>query len=242
MSTSPELRALHDRLLEVMPDGAEHKEGDCPLCTVTAADETHRTQGGVMPEFTQADIDAAVAAATGPLQQRLGELEAQAQQSEVGQAVAAAVADKDTQITDLQTQLDAAVAGRTAAESKLTEAEQFWTDAIAAHEEAVATAARKETRIGQAKDIGVFNDDYIVANADRFAQMSDDDFAARIEEWKLIAAAAGDGAKGEGKAPAQTAMVASRTDQAGSTPGSVLGRLAELRARNANLRTVGGHA
>jgi uncharacterized coiled-coil protein SlyX len=235
MSTTTELRALHDRLLEVMPDGAEHKEGDCPLCTVTAADETNRTQGGVMPEFTQADMDAAVAAATSPLQQRLTELEAQAQESEVGKAVASALADRETQITDLQTQLDAATAGRTAAESKLTEAEQFWTDAIAAHEEAVAVASRKESRITQASEIGVFSDDYIAQNADRFAAMSDADFAARLDEWKLIASQAG-----EGKAPPkQTAMVASRTDVGAGKP-SALTRLAEIRARNIDLRTVGG--
>lgn len=238
MSTNNELRAFHDRLLEVMPSGAEHKEGDCPICSVTAA-ETIRTQGGVMPEFSQADIDAAVAAATGPLQQRLAELEAQAQESEVGKAVAQAVGEKDTLITDLQTQLDTATAARTAAETKLAETEKYWVDAIAAHEEAVAVAARKETRIGQAAELGVFNDEYIAANADRFAAMSDEDFAARIEEWKLIAASA---KPGEGKTPpATTAMVASRSDNAGSnTAAARLGRLAELRARNVDLRSLGG--
>lgn len=237
MSANNELRALHDRLLELMPDGAEHQEGDCSLCTVTAADETHRTQGGVMPEFTQADIDAAVAAATSPLQQRLTDLEAQAQEGEVGKAVATAVAEKETQITDLQTQLDAATAGRTAAESKLAETEQYWTAAIAAQEEAVAIAARKDTRIGQASEIGVFSEEYLAQNSDRFAAMSDADFAARLDEWKLIAAQAG----GETQAPpATTAMVASRTDQPGVKPSSTLGRLAEMRARSVDLRAVGG--
>jgi uncharacterized coiled-coil protein SlyX len=237
MSTNTELRALHDRLLEVMPQGAEHKEGDCPICSVTAA-ETIRTQGGVMPEqFTQSDLDAAVAAATGPLQQRLAELEAQAQESEVGKAVAQAVGDKDNQIADLQTQLDTATATATATETKLAETEQYWVEAIAAHEEAVATAARKEQRIGQATELGVFNADYIAANADRFAAMSDDDFAARIDEWKLIAAS---NQLGNGAAPATTAMVASRTDTAASTTGSKLSRLAELRARHVDLRSLGG--
>ena len=191
-----------------------------------------------MPEqFTQADLDAAVAAATGPLQQRLADLEVQAQESEVGKAVAQAVGDKEAQIADLQAQLDTATAARTTAESKLAETEQYWVDAIAAHEEAVAVAARKEARISQASEIGVFNDDYIAANADRFAAMSDEDFAARIEEWKLIAAAA---QPGEVKTPppATTAMVASRTGD--STGGSKLSRLAELRARNIDLRSMGG--
>jgi uncharacterized coiled-coil protein SlyX len=237
MSTTNELRALHDRLLEVIPQGAEHKEGDCPICSVTAA-ETIRTQGGVMPEqFSQADLDAAVAEATGPLQQRLADLEAQAQESEVGKAVAQAVGEKQTQIADLQTELDTATAARTAAETKLAETEKYWVDAVAAHEEAVVVAARKEQRIGQATELGVFNADYIAANADRFAAMSDDEFTARIEEWKLIAASA---KPGETKTPpATTAMVASRTDT-GTHPSSKLNRLAELRARNVDLRSLGG--
>jgi uncharacterized coiled-coil protein SlyX len=237
MSTNTELRALHDRLLEVMPQGAEHKEGDCPICSVTAA-ETIRTQGGVMPEqFTQSDMDAAVAAATGPLQQRLAELEAQAQESEVGKAVAQAVGERETQIADLQTQLDTATAARTAAETKLAETEKYWVDTIAAHEEAVTMAARKEQRVGQATELGVFDAKYIEANADRFAAMSDEDFAARIDEWKLIAASA---KPGEGKTPpATTAMVASRTET-GTDTASKLSRLAELRARNVDLRTLGG--
>lgn len=237
MSTNTELRALHDRLLEQMPDGAEHNKSDCSLCAVTAA-ETNCIQGGVMPEqFTQSDLDAAVAAATNPLQQRLAELEAQAQDTEVGRAVTAAVAEKDTQISDLQGQLDTATAARTAAEHKLTETEQYWVDAIAAHEEALAVAARKEQRVSQAADIGVFNDEYIATNADRFAAMSDEDFAARIEEWKLIAAAA----KPVGTPPpAQTAFVASRTEQPATDVASKLGRLSELTARRVDLRTLGG--
>lgn len=189
-----------------------------------------------MPEqFSQADIDAAVAAATGPLQQRLADLEVQAQESEVGKAVAQAVGEKQTQIADLQTQLDTATAARTTAETKLAETEKYWVDAIAAHEEAVVVAARKEQRIGQATELGVFNADYIAANADRFAAMSDDEFAARIDEWKLIAASASPGQT----PPATTAMVASRADT-GSDASSNLNRLAELRARNVDLRSLGG--
>jgi hypothetical protein len=189
-----------------------------------------------MPEqFTQQDLDAAVTAATGPLQQRLAELEAQAQDTEVGRAVAAAVAEKDTQITDLQTQLDTTTAARTAAEAKLTETDQFWANAIAEHEQAVAIAARREERIGKASELGVFNDDYIAANADRFAAMSDDDFAARLDEWRLIAASAK-----PDQIPDRTAFVASRTDKTPSTAGAKLSRLAELTAKQVDLRSLGG--
>lgn len=192
-----------------------------------------------MPEqFTQEDVDAAIAAATSPLQQRLAELEAQAQESEVGKAVAQAVGEKESQIADLQGKLDSATAAATTAESRLAETETFWADAIAAHEAAVVTAARKEQRIGQATELGVFSADYVAANADRFAAMSDEDFAARIEEWKLIASVAKPA--GETTAvPATTAMVAARTEP-NHAAGSKLNRLAELRSRQVDLRSLGG--
>lgn len=236
MSETTELRALHDQLLEAKPDGAAHDEATCPLCAVSAADQSDANQGGVMPDqFTKADIDAAVAAAKGPLQQRLAELEAQAQETEVGKAVAAAVTEKDTQITELQTQLDTATAARTTAESKLTEAEQFWTEAIAAHQEAVAIAARRDERVSQASELGVFNDEYITKNADRFAAMSDDDFAARLDEWRLIAK----DVKPTG-IPDRTAMSASRAEPGAGSSTSGLHRLAELRLKRVDPRRLGG--
>lgn len=194
-----------------------------------------------MPEtFTQDELDAAVAAASAPLQQRLAELEAQVQETEVGRAVTDAVAAKETTIAELQQQLDAAVAARTTAESTLTETEQYWADAIAAHEAAVELAARAQERAAKAKELGVFNDEYIAENAERFAAMTDEDFNARIEEWQLIASKREPvGFKAAvSNIPAQTALVASRPDA--TATGSALGRLAELKARRVDPRTLGG--
>lgn len=242
MSTSSELRVIHDRLLEVMPDGAEHNASKCSLCAMeTDPNPDHaRTPGGVMPEtFTQEDLDAAVAAASSPLQQRLVELEAQVQETEVGRAVAEAVAAKETAVIELQQQLDAAVAARTTAETKLTETEQYWADAIAAHEAAVQLAARAQDRAAKAKELGVFNDEYIDANAERFAAMSDEDFGDRLEEWKLIAKRETPGlAAAASKIPAKTALAASRAEA--PKTGSALGRLAEFKARGVDPRTLVG--
>lgn len=240
MSTPNELRVIHDRLLEVIPDGAEHNTANCALCAKETAEESDRTPGSVMPEtFTQEDLDAAVAAAQTSLQQRLAELEAQVQETEVGRAVAEAVAAKEAEIADLQTQLDAAEAARTTAQSKLTETEQYWSDAIAAHETAVELAARAETRTAKAKELGVFSEEYIAKNAERFAAMTDEDFNARIEEWQLIAKREASGFKAAASPiPQTTALVASRADA--PKPGSALGRLAEMKARRVDPRTLGG--
>lgn len=233
MSTTTGLKALHDRLMAHRPDGADHDEENCSFCREGVTDST--TTGGPMPEtFTQGDIDAAVTAATDSLQKRLSELESQAQETEVGRAVAEATATKDTEISTLQQQLDTATAERTAVESKLTETETFWTDAITAQQAAVELAQRREKRMAEAKAAGVFDEDYLTKNADRFAAMSDDDFAARLDEWRLIAAKSGSGTS----QPVQTALVASATNETPSQSG--LSLIPEMRLSGVDPRTLTG--
>lgn len=236
MSTAIGLKALHDRLLDLKPDGAEHDKSTCSLCALEVIEDT--TPGGSMPEaFSQEDLDAAIAAATGPLQKRLGELEGQVQESEVGRAVAEATEAKDAEISRLQQAVDAAEAARTAAENKLSETEQFWTDSIAAQEAAVELAARKGQRVAEASEAGVFSEDYITENADRFAAMSDEDFKARMEEWRLIAAKAGD--TPAPPAPARTALVAA-AQPSHPDANKVLSYIGELNQRRVDPRTLGG--
>lgn len=239
MSTNRELKGLHDQLLEQMPEGAEHDESDCSLCAMEADESHDTTPGGLMPEsFTQEEVDAAVAAATAALHTRLEELGAQVQETEVGRAIAAAVADKETSISELQAQLDAAEAARTAAESQLTETKQFWVDAIATHEQELTFAARRDERITQAKEAGVFSEDYVADNADRFAAMADDDFANRLTEWRLIAAKPAEPVA-PSKIPATTALSASQVDLTVPRT-SQLGLIGEMRAKRIDPRTLGG--
>lgn len=239
MSTTHELKVLHDRLLAEKPEGVEHDADDCVLCALEDPD-IQATPGGSMSEsFTQEDVDAAVAAATADLQKRLSDLEGQVQETEVGKAVADAIAPKDASIGELQSKLDAAEAARTAAEAKLTETEQFWSDAIAEQQQAVAFAARRDARVAAAKEASVFSDEYIAEHADRFAAMEDADFTARLEEWRLIAAERG--AKGDGvtaKVPATTALQASRVEE--HKPVSALSYITDLRTHRQDPRVLGG--
>lgn len=194
----------------------------------------------MQPEtFTQEDIDAAVAAATSGLQQRLGELEAQVQESEVGKAIATATAEKDAAIAELQNKLDAAEAAKTAAETKLAETEQYWSTAIAEHEAAAALAIRKEQRVTEARNANVFSEEYVLANADRFAAYSDEDWQERLAEWALIASQGAVTASKPGK-PATTALQASRAETAGTAKGSNLALLTQLRAEHIDPRALGG--
>lgn len=239
MSIQSELKVLHDQLLASKPEEATHDEATCPLCAVEA-DATHDTNsGGSMPEsFTQADVDAAVAAATSDLQKRLEELGAQVRDTEVGQAVADAVTAKETEVSELQDKLDAAEAARTAAENKLSETEKFWADAIAEAEEAAQVAARRDERVAEAKKAGLLSETYIDENADRFAAMSDEDFKGRLDEWRAIAAATG------GKTadiPTKTALEAARAT-GDDKPASALAYIGDLRRDRIDPKTLIGGA
>lgn len=179
-----------------------------------------------MGEFTQEDMDAAVAAAiadaTSSMNQRIAELEAAAMETEVGKAVAEAVTAKDAEISDLQAKLDAAEAAKTAAEARVTELEA----AEAKRLEDELTAARREERVAKAKEIGVLSDEYVDKNADRFAAMSDDEWAGRVDEWAAIADAAG--SSKTPPPPSATVLEATRISTSGES-GSALSLIGAMR-------------
>lgn len=236
-----ELLALHAQLLQAKPEGVEHDEASCPLCAMDEVASTTNTPGGeVSDTFTQEQVDAAIASAvaeaTSPLQDRLAELEKAAQDTEVGQAVAAAVAPLEERVAALQAELDEANVRATAAEQARAEVETFWAEAIASEQERAAREARKAERVEQAKAAGVLSEEYIAANADRFSEWSDDEFAARLDEWSQVASLA----KGEaGEIPGSTGFRADReTASAATTTGSSLGLLREMRRGQADPRSL----
>ncbi len=253
-SVSNPLKELHDRLMADKPDGAVHDEAQCPICAMETIDNTapgadgptNGPQGGSMTTFTQEQMDAAVAAAvaeattaatadTEALKTRVAELESAQQSTEVGKAVADATAPLSTQIADLQGQLDEAVLARTAAEEAKTNLEEWWKTEIEAHQTAEAAAARKDERVTKVKEAASFPDEYLEANADRFAAMSDEDFEARLEEWRTIAPAAA-----ATPIPGETVLTAAREGANGATTnnGSMLGELGSLRHSLTDPRTL----
>jgi hypothetical protein len=224
MSTA--LKAIHDQLLAEQPEGAVHDEQTCPFCVLEALEASgQEPEGGLMGQFTQEELDAAIAAATTPLQTRLAELEAAAQETEVGKAVADATEPLNTRITELEGQLDATTIEKAAAEEAKTKVEEFWATAVAEHEAATVAAARRDERLTKLKEVAPEKaHEYLESNADRFAAMADEDFDARIEEYRAIAAKEG----GSDEIPVQTALVAAR-ESAAPANGSMLGEIPNLR-------------
>jgi len=198
-----------------------------------------------MGDFTQADIDAAVASAKADdeakmvaLQTQVDALTAASKETEVGQAVAAAVAEKETEISALQSELDMTKTALLAAEESKTAIVAFWTEAIAAQELEDAAAMQRAERLTRAKAADrpdVFDDAYVEAQADHLASLSDEDFAARLAEWKVVFDAMKNGKKKT--PPANCAIQASREPDDNHT-GSALSAIGTMRSAGVDARKL----
>lgn len=229
----------HDEVLQQNPE-TPHDESTCDICIAMADDDPQggRTVSG--ETFTKADLDAAVAEAIAPFVARVQELEAADHEAEVDAKVAAAKAEVETQLAEVQIKLDEAQIKLQAAEEKATAAEaqaetvqKAWDDEKAAVEAAEALEAKKEERVAEVKEVASFDDDYLTANAERWANMEDDIFKATLEDYKTVAAKAG---KSAGTTiPTRTVLETASRDGGGK---SALGRMTEMYAAGYDPRRV----
>lgn len=141
----------------------------------------------------KAAVDKAVADATGPLQAELAELKGQTAEQQIAAAVAAATAEKDTAIGELQTKLDAATLEAATEKKSREDLEAFLTAEKETLDAKAEADARKDARIEEVKAAELaFTDEWLTENADRLAAMSDDDWAAQLDSWKVLANKASD--------------------------------------------------
>ncbi len=235
-----ELKILHDKLLAERPEGVTHEKDSCPLCAIDSLiteENINSPEGGNVSEgktYTEAELNAKVEAATSGLVAKLAELEGSQKQSEVDKALNEAKAQADAKINELQASLDAAVVEATKAKEDKAAVEQFWAEAIAEDTKNKEIASRKEERLVKIAEVASLPEKYLEDNADRFAAMSEEDFVARLEEWKVIAA------KTEDIIPKKTALTAAREDggDSSNTNGSMLGEIAGMRRHLVDPRTL----
>jgi DNA repair exonuclease SbcCD ATPase subunit len=200
------LKSLHDQLLAEKPEDAKHDF--CPLCAMTEEDLEKETS--LTTTYSEEDLKTEVAKATAALETRIKELEASQQVSETESKVAevkaeaaAELAELQTKLDGIQSQLDEKVLEATA-EKNRADGMLSWLEGEAkAAEEREAAAARMDERLAQVKAAAEFPEDYLDANKERFAAMSDEDFALAVEGWKTIS---GKPSSTDGKIPAETAM------------------------------------
>lgn len=186
--TPAELKAIHDLLLSTKPD-LPHPP--CALCDI---DKETKPMGDTLTkdELDAAVADAvaaanaaadqriadAVAEATAPLTTELETLRLAAAGSELESAVAAATATLTDQVATKQSELEAAQATVAAV---TTERDALLADK-AEFEDAIAIAARKDERVAAVADIVTFPETFIAAQADAWAALDDDGWAAKLEE------------------------------------------------------------
>lgn len=191
-----------------------------------------------MKTFTEdelkAAIDEAVAKATAELQEKVKTFEASVQESEVEGKIEAAKAELQTKVDELQGQLDAAVLEAKTEKDNREAIEAWLAEEATKAEQAKEIAARREDRVAKVKEVADFPEDYLEKNADRFAAMSDEDFEARLEEYREIAEKAGKG----GGIPSKTALQAAREDKATGRKGTGVSEVFGLRFQGIDPRTL----
>lgn len=235
MSTT--LQSLHDFMLEGKPEGASHDASTCPFC-VTGEVASATSNGGNVSDktYTEQEINDLLAKVSG-LEAKVTELTASSEATELDQRIAEAKAELETQVTDLQSKLDAAMAESGAHKKNYDELTEYLDTEVKAAAEAAALEGRKAERVEAVKEVASFSDEYLDANAERFAAMSDEAFAAAIEDWKVVAEAASAKPASEKKTelPAATAMTAARDNTTDDNP---LHEVLSLRSMGVDARTV----
>lgn len=192
-----------------------------------------------MSEYSQEQLDAAVAAAVAPLKEQIAAFEVKASTSELETQIAEAKAEADRQVAELQAKLDSAVLEASEA-AKANQDLVAYLESVKSEQEAAAElASRKEERLATVRDAASFPDDYIEANAERWAALDDAAFEALVSDWRAIAKKEDKPEGGSSAAEAEalfasTAMHASRNDDQASKPAykevfSFLGQGADLR-------------
>lgn len=221
-----DLKALHDLLLAGKPEGATHP-ADCPVCAITPAREE-----ATLKTYTEDELRAAIDAAVGDLRGELDTFrasqEAQAVEARITKAVTEATEPLSTQVSELQAKLDASVLETAAEKAK---ADALEAEKVAAAE-AATVAARKDERLTKVKEVANFPEAYLDSNADRFAAMSDEEFEARLEEYRQIAVKA----TGTDGLPLKTALKA--TTGTDSKPTSAVADLFAMRRAGIDPRTL----
>lgn len=199
------VKELHDKLLEAMPEGANHPQ-DCPICS--AGDGTTCNHQSEVSMFTQEDMDAAVANAVTPLKDTIADLQKKMEAEAAADAHASEKAELEAKINEFQVQLDKAVLDATSAKTEYDNLVAFLNETIAAAEAEEAQKAKKAGRVQKMKTYA-FSDEQVEERADRWAAMSDEEFDTYVSDLEALGAkAVAEAEDAQTTLPTATAMTA----------------------------------
>lgn len=204
---------MHDELLRAKPEGASHNADICPFCVDKATENTStvpdpsRSHGGpdvsenqpvpnehggrdthpmsntMTTETHEALLAKAVADATSTTEAAL------ATKTEEAKSLAAKVEELESDNASLKAdndrlngELDTAQVSLKAANEKVTQLEAD----IAAKDEAAAKAEIASKRAEQVKNLKLYDDEYVTERASAWAELTDEDWASRLDEWSKL--------------------------------------------------------
>jgi chromosome segregation ATPase len=231
-------KELHDRWMELMPEGAKHDPDDCVLCQLMEENDTAtRKVGDFMSDkdYTKEDMDAAIAAAVKPFEDRLSELEGAKAEEALEAKIAEARTELETKVAELQTELDVKVAECEAAKKDAEDLKAFLTAEDERIKEEAAKETRKTERLDKVKENAKYSDEYLAAHADRWAEQSDEEFAGFIADLEA-AGVTGDKSDKDDKIPTDNKLTTSR--ETASKTDSALSGLLELRRAGIDARRI----
>lgn len=217
-------KVLHDQLLELMPEGAQHDASSCPICQgLETATDNGNPQGGAdvsektyTEEQVQALVDARVASATEELRTQLDEFKQSQEASEVEARIAAAKSEADEQVAEIQKKLDEAVLK---AEQATKERDEIlaWLENEKVNQEREAEVARlRDERKARVAEVVEFPESYVAERVEQWASLSEEAFESLLADYKAIAEKAGNGSGNGSELPQVTAMEATRTNENGN--------------------------
>lgn len=236
-------KITHDEVFERMSEAekAEHISSSCELCE---SENAALIKGGdTVTTYTEDEVKGLVAKAvqeaTAPLEAKLDEVRTSKEQEAVDSKIAALEAAHAEELDALKAELDTANVKATEVQSNYDGLVDFLESEKAAAEKAAAVEAKKASRLDAVKEVASFDDAYLEANIDRWANMDDEDFEALTASWdavkQTVAPGVNSGKELSSELPAESAMLnGSHKEVKGTARREILG----LRNRGIDPRTL----
>jgi len=220
-----EAKRLHDEALRLKPEGASHPTDICPFCRTdvaqsqgtpsgsgrpdgSAATGTHTPEGGtrhlmsdISKETHEQLLNAAVAQVKAEKDAEIAKLTSERDALAADKAglektrdeQAAQITTLTEENTRLNGDLDKSQLELKTATDKVTELEQE----VAKRDQEAQLAEVASKRVEQVKNLKLFTDEHAAKRANEWAALSEEDWAARLEDYKNLRggspAGAGDG-------------------------------------------------
>ena len=211
----------------------EDHKGTCLLCNEKAHLDDPDERGDMEKNYTQAELEAAVAAAVTPLAAELDTIKNSAEVAEQEAKITQIQEEADQKVAEAEARVDTATVEANTAKTELAEKIAYLEKVKQDTEDAAAREALKTERTEAAAKAN-FPEDRIAERIDSWVAMSDEDWASTLEDWKAIPSAPAEQANEETlNAPLETAVENTRT-----TPAKT-GALTDFLSRaGGNLNTI----